>query len=95
MKNLRKKGHHHHDNEAVGVECEGKLKRETTGKDAKYKLHTSIKSPFLSDIIGFTFGGFSSRFLMLRKHINSLPCYELDKQPFYSWECITIHTKEN
>ena len=36
------------------------------------------------------FGGFSSRFWMLRKHINSMDRSKLMTIPFYNWECITI-----
>jgi len=48
----------------------------------------------VSDITGFMFGGFSSRFWMLRKHINSLTIEDLHNSPFYSWNCITINNKE-
>ena len=36
------------------------------------------------------FGGLSSRFWMLRKHINLMEKDELDNLPFYSWNCLTI-----
>ena len=48
----------------------------------------------VADIKSFTYGGFSSRFWVLRKHINSLDAVHLKDLPFYSWECITIHTHE-
>lgn len=54
-----------------GVENEKKLEEETEGPNSKYNLKEIIISPVLSDITAFTFGGFSSRFLMLRKHVNS------------------------
>jgi hypothetical protein len=40
----------------------------------------------------FVYGGFSSRFWMLRKHICSIEVYDpkLKDLPFYSWQCITI-----
>ena len=46
----------------------------------------------LSEITGFTYGGVNSRFWKMRKYINNLEKLELDKLPFYSWECITIET---
>ena len=36
------------------------------------------------------FGGLSSRFWMLRKHINLMEPAELKKLPFYSWNCLTL-----
>ena len=47
---------------------------------------------YIKNISGFVFGGFHSRFWMLRKHINSLPRAQLTKLPFYCWECISIET---
>jgi len=55
-----------------------------------YKFKTSSCSTFVSDIIGFIYGGCSSRFWMLRKHFNLLSPAELRDVPFYSWQCITI-----
>ena len=48
----------------------------------------------MKDITGIMYGGISSRFWMLRKHMNSLPVDDLKwgKVPFYAWECITINT---
>lgn len=48
----------------------------------------------VADIKSFTYGGFSSRFWILRKHINSLDVLYLKDLPFYCWECITIHTSD-
>lgn len=56
----------------------------------EYKVAKSRTSCLISQIKSFRYGGFSSRFWMLRKHINSLPNEELDKLPFFSWECITL-----
>lgn len=44
----------------------------------------------IDDIQGIIYGGQSSRFWMLRKHINTLPRSQLDNLPFYSWNCITL-----
>jgi hypothetical protein len=54
-----------------------------------YKSSASCK---LSDIKGILYGGISSRFWMMRKHINSIPIDQLKKGnlPFYCWECITL-----
>ena len=58
-----------------------------------FKRTQSNASCKLSEIRGFTFGGFSSRFWTLRKHINSMSNIELRKSiPFHCWECITIQT---
>ena len=50
----------------------------------------------LKSIKGIMYGGISSRFWMLRKHINSLSTDDLKwgKVPFYSWECITLNTED-
>lgn len=50
--------------------------------------------PSISEITGFSFGGFSSRFQILRKHINSANLIDLKNQNFYSWECLTILTEK-
>ena len=51
---------------------------------------TSSGSTYVSDIIGIVFGGYNSRFWMLRKHFNSMSTFELDKVPFHSWDCISL-----
>ena len=49
----------------------------------------------MPDVQGIIFGGFSSRFWMLRKQFNSFDKkkYQNDEVPFYAWECITIQMK--
>ena len=47
----------------------------------------------MDEINGFLYGGMSARFWMMRKHINLLSKKDLNKLPLYSWECITILTK--
>ena len=42
------------------------------------------------EINAIIFGGQSSRFWVLRKHINSLETRQLKDLPFYSWECLTL-----
>ena len=62
------------------------------GANGVTKLHKSSASCKLSDIKGFVFGPFQSRFWMLRKHINSIPWFRMNAGhvPFYAWHCITI-----
>jgi hypothetical protein len=61
-------------------------------KDSQFQNVLSNSSCFIKDITSFVFGGFSSRFWILRKHINSMPANEQKHLPFYSWHCITIKT---
>ena len=55
----------------------------------------SSASCMLSDIKGIIFGGVSSRFWMLRVHINSIPIsgIKYGDLPLYAWECITLEMK--
>lgn len=55
-----------------------------------YEELRSKASCSVAKIKGFLYGGFSSRFWMLRKHINSLDRAKLELVPFYNWECITL-----
>ena len=59
----------------------------------KYKDYQECKSSSscdIKEIEGIVYGGFSSRFWMLRKHFNALSKDELNTVPFYSWQCITL-----
>ena len=50
----------------------------------------------IEDVEGIVFGGISSRFWMLRKHLCSLnPLEHRDgsKIPFHSWNCLTLMLK--
>ena len=58
------------------------------------KLVKSKCSCEINQITGFIFGGFSSRFWMLRKHINSMDRVKIEQLPFFSWECISIEIKD-
>ena len=58
--------------------------------DVKFDDKQSHASCKVSDIEGIIFGGISSRFWLLRKHINSLDSESLKNIPFYSWNCITL-----
>lgn len=57
-----------------------------------FKRDYSTASCTVSSINSFVYGGFSSRFWLMRKHINSMPSSELNELPFHCWECITIKT---
>ena len=51
----------------------------------------------VEDIEGIVFGGISSRFWMLRKHLCSLTSADHNNGngvPFYSWSCITLILKQ-
>jgi len=50
----------------------------------------SSSSCWVDSIQGIVYGGMTSRFWMLRKHINSLSIAELKQLPFYAWNCITL-----
>ena len=56
------------------------------------RLKSSTASFYLDKVQSFVYGGVSSRFWMLRKHINTKVKNNLfeEKVPFYAWECITI-----
>lgn len=58
--------------------------------DADFKTERSMSSCNLSEVIDFHYGGTNSRFWMLRKHINAMTAMELQKLPFYCWQCITL-----
>lgn len=56
------------------------------------RLKNSTSSFYLDRVQSFVYGGMSSRFWMLRKHINTKVKNKLfeEKVPFYAWQCITI-----
>lgn len=53
-------------------------------------MKTSSASTPIKEIEAFVFGPQSSRFWMLRKHINSMTKYELERLPFHAWNCISL-----
>lgn len=57
----------------------------------KIKLIKSESSFKISEIKSFTYGPFSSRFWVMRKHINQMCYRELCRLPFFAWNCITLH----
>lgn len=63
-------------------------------EEFEFKCSKSKSSCLVNQIKSFMFGGFSSRFWMLRKHINSMQIEEMNKLPFYNWECITLEVDD-
>ena len=53
--------------------------------DVSIRHTKSSASCSIKDIQLITFGGFSTRFWALRKHINCLQDDQMDNLPFYSW----------
>ena len=66
--------------ESDGFEQDNLLKAE---KDTYYYLMESSTTFDLSDVIGFVYGGFCSRFWIYRKHINSFNFKT--EHPFFAW----------
>lgn len=66
-------------------------KLSKAGAQQKFQKVESSASLRVAEIEGFVYGGQSSRFWMMRKHINSLDTLE-DKLrlPFFCWQCISI-----
>ena len=59
-----------------------------------FKLKKSSSSCYLEDIESITYGPFTSRFWMLRKHILLMDKKKfLSDPPFYAWDCLTLHVK--
>ena len=56
-------------------------------ENRKYYLKQSTTTCGLDEIQSIIYGGFSSRFWIYRKHMNTL---ENNKIPFYAWECVTL-----
>lgn len=64
-------------------------------EDAEFDKKHSSASCKLNDITGIVYGGFSSRFWMLRKHVNSIDMKTIkdSDMPFFSWQCLTLNMK--
>ena len=65
-------------------------------EEKKYNWVKSSSKYKIEDIVGVVVGGVSSRFWMLRKHLNSIKTEMYDNEdniPFYAWQCITIQFK--
>ena len=84
-------GHVHNVFETLALEKQAAFEKEMILED-KLAMKNVISSCTckLSEIEGFVYGGFSSRFWMLRKHISSMHVDNLDQLPFHSWNCLTI-----
>ena len=79
------------DSEDFGDDSNDELDQETQN-EIKLVVQPSSASCYMSDIKVITFGGFSSRFWSLRKHIISTE-FQFHKAmtlPFYSWQCISL-----
>lgn len=71
------------------------MKKSSTGGDSEEEEQEEVytesrASCKISEIKGLIYGGFSSRFWMLRKHVNSISDEDFNARPFYSWQCITL-----
>ena len=68
---------------------------QKVNEEKEFDKKQSSASCALEDINGVVFGGFSSRFWMLRKHVNSVDMKTIkdDDMPFFSWECLTLNLK--
>ena len=50
----------------------------------------------MDDVEAFVLGGSTSRWWMLRKHINLMNAQEREKKmPFYAWQCLTLQMPKN
>ena len=65
-----------------------------TDENVFLSITKSQASCKIDDIEAFTFGGFSSRFWAMRKHINCLQPEQLLLLPFHSWQCLSLRTKD-
>ena len=60
--------------------------------ETKFKVSKSSASHDISDILQITFGANSSRFWILRKHINTMErkYQNAESMPFFAWQCISL-----
>lgn len=80
-------------NDRIGIENDIQLEYESKILK-RIKLVTSNSSCFVEDITGFVFGPFTSRFWLMRKHINQTTDLDLNTSaPFYAWDCLTLQTR--
>lgn len=80
-----------------GIENEKALNAEANKPSSEkpiLRLKVSKASFFLDEVTGFIYGGTSSRFWLLRKHICSKPPDDFKNLPFFSWECLSIVLKD-
>lgn len=58
------------------------------------KLTKSKASFDFDEVVSFYYGPFTSRFWLMRKHMNQLSTRDLtQKAPFHAWDCITINLR--
>ena len=78
--------------EADPTQVERLIKDAENRKERFQTVGTKVSSAScrFDQIEYFMYGGFSSRFWALRKHINCLQDEQLENLPFKSWECISI-----
>lgn len=68
---------------------------EVRVKEKEIELRKSSSSFRLSEVTSFTFGPFTSRFWMMRKHTLMMDKRDLQQDaPFYAWDCVTISINE-
>ena len=72
-----------------------KIERDHPDYEDPFRLSKSSSSCKIDDIIGIVFGGTSTRFWMLRKHMNTITPqeYKVMDVPFYAWQCITLQLR--
>jgi hypothetical protein len=58
------------------------MSEESMSERENFKNVKSSTSCCVEDIVGFTIGGISSRFWLLRKHINQMTTKEVKNLPF-------------
>lgn len=54
----------------------------------------SKSSCWISEIEGFVFGPFNSRFWVMRKHMNLKTIPDMAKVPFLAWNCLSLQIKK-
>ena len=73
---------------------EGILSTDLIKNEQYFKYVHSTASCKLSEVEGFHYGGTNSRFWIMRKHFNMMTHRELNRIPFYCWQCITLELKD-
>ena len=77
------------EDQEVGLDhCPSEL--DESMDQIEFQDYRSSASCKLSEIKNIIYGGQSSRFWMLRKHINSVSRKKIETIPFKSWNCITL-----
>ena len=82
-----------YDSYAGLSEFEVGMKRGVFDAGIDYDVKKSSASCLVQDVQQITFGAFNSRFWALRKHISCLHDQQIEKLPFYAWQCISLTLK--